>query len=74
MTASMPVPKVEGMPSEWDWRPYGIVTTPRNQVNHSLQSIFNYSNDVLPLHRANAARVGVLPPQLFLKVIIAIIY
>jgi hypothetical protein len=30
--ASVPVPEVENLPEKWDWRHYGILTTPRNQV------------------------------------------
>ncbi|XP_054162457.1 crustapain-like [Oppia nitens] len=29
--ASAPVPSVADLPKEWDWRKYGILTTPRNQ-------------------------------------------
>jgi hypothetical protein len=35
--ASVPLPQTgssPGLPDSWDWRDYGILTTPRNQVTN----------------------------------------
>lgn len=74
--ASAPLAPVENMPEEWDWRKYGILTEPRNQVITIgidwVIPITHCANTYL--FRAHAARVGVSRPRLSLRVYFIFIF